>query len=131
MQKNAPILFYDGHCNLCHSVVRFVVKRDVKKIFLLASLQSETAKQWLPKEVRSLDTVVLLEDKKVYMKSKAALRVLKKFGLPWSVLGVFGLLPQLLTDKAYDAIARRRYRVWGKRDVCELPDVADQSRFLP
>jgi len=40
-------------------------------------------------------------------------------------------LPQLLTDKAYDAIARRRYRVWGKRDVCELPDVADQSRFLP
>jgi len=32
MQENAPILFYDGHCNLCHKIVRFIVKHDKKKV---------------------------------------------------------------------------------------------------
>ncbi|MFM7764236.1 MAG: thiol-disulfide oxidoreductase DCC family protein, partial [Sphingomonadales bacterium] len=128
MQENAPILFYDGHCNLCHKVVRFVVKRDKKKIFLLAPLQGETAVQQLSEEVRSVDSVVLLAGNEVYLKSRAAFSVLKLLGLPWSVLNVFSILPMSLTDKIYDAIARRRYRIWGRRDVCELPDVADQSR---
>ncbi|MBM3920588.1 MAG: DUF393 domain-containing protein [Sphingomonadales bacterium] len=131
MQENAPILFYDGHCNLCHKVVRFVVKRDKKKIFLLAPLQGETAVQQLSEEVRSVDSVVLLAGNEVYLKSRAAFSVLKLLGLPWSVLNVFSILPMSLTDKIYDAIARRRYRIWGRRDVCELPDVSDQSRFLP
>lgn len=131
MQENAPILFYDGHCNLCHKVVRFVVKRDKKKIFLLAPLQGETAVQQLSEEVRSVDSVVLLAGNEVYLKSRAAFSVLKLLGLPWSVLNVFSILPMSLTDKIYDAIARRRHRIWGRRDVCELPDVSDQSRFLP
>jgi len=131
MQENAPILFYDGHCNLCHKVVRFVVKRDKKKIFLLAPLQGETAVQQLSEAVRSVDSVVLLAGNEVYLKSRAAFSVLKLLGLPWSVLNVFSILPMSLTDKIYDAIARRRYRIWGRRDVCELPDVLDQSRFLP
>jgi predicted DCC family thiol-disulfide oxidoreductase YuxK len=131
MLENAPILFYDGQCNLCHRVVRFVVKRDKNKIFLLTPLQGETARQKLTVDVLNSDTVVLLEGNNVFIKSKAAFKVMKHLGFPWSILSLFGVLPKVLTDKVYDAIARRRYRIWGRRVVCELPDVKDQSRFLP
>jgi len=131
MQENAPILFYDGHCNLCHKVVRFIVRHDKKRLFFFAPLQGNTAAQRLSQEVLNADTVVLLEGGAVYLKSKAAFRVLKRLGFPASLWSVFGYLPGLLTDLGYDFIAKRRYRLWGKRDFCDIPDVADQSRFLP
>lgn len=131
MKQDAPILFYDGHCNLCHKVVRYVVKRDKNRIFLLAPLQGETAAQRLSQEVLNADTVVLLEGGVEYLKSKAAFRMLKRLGFPASLWSVFSFLPRVITDLGYDCIANSRYRIWGKRDVCELPDVADQSRFLP
>lgn len=131
MQENAPILFYDGHCNLCHKVVRFIVRHDKKRLFFLAPLQGETAARHLPKEWLQVDTVVLLEGKKIYVRSKAALRVLKMLEFPYSAWSVLGLLPTFITDWGYNRIAKHRYRWWGRREVCELPDTKDPSRFLP
>ena len=45
--ENQSIILYDGVCNLCNHSVRFVIKRDVKHIFKLASLQSEFGKKIL------------------------------------------------------------------------------------
>jgi predicted DCC family thiol-disulfide oxidoreductase YuxK len=131
MQENAPILFYDGHCNLCHKVVRFIVRRDKKRLFYLAPLQGETAAKCLPRHWLNVDTVILLEGKNIYVRSKAAFRVLKVLGFPYSVWSVLGLLPTLVTDWGYNRIAKHRYRWWGRREVCEWPDLQDQSRFLP
>jgi len=131
MQENAPILFYDGHCNLCHKVVRFIVRRDKKRLFYLAPLQGETAAKCLPRHWLNVDTVILLEGKNIYVRSKAAFRVLKMLGFPYSVWSVLGLLPAFVTDWGYNLIAKHRYRWWGRREVCEWPDLQDQSRFLP
>lgn len=131
MEENHPILFYDGHCNLCHYVVRFVSQRDKNKRFFFAPLQGDTAAARLSKEILNVDTVVLLEGNKVYIKSKAAFRVLRLLGFPWNLLCVFNVFPQKLTDWGYDAIARRRNRIWGRREVCEMPILVDPFRFLP
>ena len=131
MEENHPILFYDGHCNLCHYAVRFVSQRDKKKCFFFAPLQGDTAAGRLSQEILNVDTVVLLEGNKVYIKSKAAFRVLRLLGFPWNLLCVFNVFPQKLTDWGYDAIARRRNRIWGRREVCEMPVLADPIRFLP
>ena len=131
MEENHPILFYDGHCNLCHYVVRFVSQRDKNKRFFFAPLQGDTAAARLSKEILNVDTVVLLEGNKVYIKSKAAFRVLRLLGFPWNLLCVFNVFPQKLTDWGYDAIARRRNRIWGRREVCEMPVLVDPIRFLP
>lgn len=131
MEENHPILFYDGHCNLCHYAVRFVSKRDKKKRFFFAPLQGDTAAARLSKEILNVDTVVLLEGNNLYIKSKAAFRVLRLLGFPWNLLCVFNVFPQKLTDWGYDAIARRRNRIWGRRKVCEMPVLVDPIRFLP
>ncbi|MFP3888444.1 DCC1-like thiol-disulfide oxidoreductase family protein, partial [Priestia filamentosa] len=36
------IILFDGVCNMCNSLVQFVIKRDPKGIFKFASLQSNT-----------------------------------------------------------------------------------------
>ncbi|GAA3402918.1 thiol-disulfide oxidoreductase DCC family protein [Paenibacillus hodogayensis] len=35
------IILFDGECNLCHAVVRFVISRDPKRRFRFAALDSE------------------------------------------------------------------------------------------
>jgi predicted DCC family thiol-disulfide oxidoreductase YuxK len=130
MEENHPILFYDGHCNLCHFAVRFVSKRDRKRLFYFAPLQGDTAATRLSQEILNVDTVVLLEGNKVYIKSKAAFRVLRLLGFPWNLLCVLNVFPLKLTDVWYDAIARRRNRIWGRREVCEISDSTHPANFF-
>jgi predicted DCC family thiol-disulfide oxidoreductase YuxK len=40
-------------------------------------------------------------------------------------------LPAFLLDLGYRVIARVRYRIWGRVDVCDLPSPENRVRFLP
>lgn len=130
MEENHPILFYDGHCNLCHFAVRFVSKRDRKRLFYFAPLQGETAAARLSQEIMNVDTVVLLDKDEVYIKSKAVFRVLKLLGFPWSLWCVLGILPTVVTDCFYNGIASIRYRLWGRRETCDLIEESREARYM-
>jgi predicted DCC family thiol-disulfide oxidoreductase YuxK len=43
---------------------------------------------------------------------------------------VLGWIPDLLSDPAYKLIARWRYRIWGRLEICPLPAPEDRARFL-
>ncbi|MBI5326464.1 MAG: DUF393 domain-containing protein, partial [Ignavibacteriae bacterium] len=45
--SNKPIILFDGICNLCNSVVKYVIKNDKNKVFLFCSLQSDKARDIL------------------------------------------------------------------------------------
>ena len=130
---NNPVIFFDGVCNLCNSSVQFVIKRDPKANFRFASLQSDLAKQLLPKglsEDDNLQSIVMLSGDTVYTKSTAALRVAKKLSGLWPVLYLFMLIPKFLRDAVYDFIARNRYKWFGKKDECMIPTPEMKERFL-
>jgi predicted DCC family thiol-disulfide oxidoreductase YuxK len=40
------------------------------------------------------------------------------------------LLPTSMRDVLYGVIARLRYRVFGRVDVCRMPTSAERARFL-
>jgi len=63
-------------------------------------------------------------------RSRAALFVLGALGWPWKVATLFGLLPTALLDRAYDVVARNRYRVFGRRAQCLMPRPEWQDRFI-
>lgn len=128
------ILLFDGVCNLCNGIVRFVLKRDPSARFLFASLQSESGRERLARFGLSgtdFDTVILIEDGNWYGKSSAALRTLRLLGWPWKALYAFMLVPRPIRDAVYDLVARNRYRVFGKRESCMLPTPELRARFLP
>ena len=125
-----PVILFDGVCNLCESSVEFVVKRDKRKRFRFAPLQSPLAENLLDVRRNEADSVVLIQDGRAYYKSTAALLIAKRLDGIWPVFSIFLAVPERLRDAVYDFIGSRRYRVFGKRRDCWIPlgDTAD--RFL-
>ena len=125
------IIFFDGVCPLCNRFVDFVIQRDQRKLFLFSSLQSEHAKASLPSTYQSLDTIILKENDEYFVKSKAVLRVLFQLGPGWNVFAVFAsIIPTLIRDLIYQAVAKNRYQIWGKNDFCRIPSNDEKTRFI-
>ncbi len=127
------IVFFDGVCNLCNNSVQFIIEHDPRKQFHFASLQSLTGREFLERHNlsgRPLDTVYLVQNERVFSRSNAALRIVAKLSWPWPLLRFLAFIPRPLRDFVYNGVARNRYRLFGKRDVCLLPSPALVDRFL-
>lgn len=134
-----PIILYDGVCALCNGLVRFVLKGDRADRFRFASLQSQLAHEILSRHglnPDALDTFyVVLENgqpgERVLSRSDATMGVLSQLnGWPEGVAAVMKMVPRFLRDFVYNLVARSRYRVFGKYDVCPLPAPGDRHKFL-
>ena len=133
MADTHPVLLFDGVCNLCHGVVRFVLDHDREARFRFAPLQSEVGRALLTRfalDPNALDTFVLVDATGAHTRSDAALRVARALGPPWSWVFALNAIPRPLRDAAYDFIARHRYRWFGKKDACPLPRPEWCGRFL-
>ncbi|MCC5920834.1 MAG: thiol-disulfide oxidoreductase DCC family protein [Cyclobacteriaceae bacterium] len=131
--RSKPILLFDGICNLCNGAVDFIIKRDPKNHFLLASLQSRKGQALLDHfqlEKKEFSSLVLIEGEKVYLKSTAALRAAKKLNGLWPATYIFIIVPSFIRDVVYDIIARNRYHWFGKSKSCRLPTAEEKTRFL-
>lgn len=128
----AAVIIFDGVCNLCNWFVRLVIKRDRAAYFHFSPLQSDFARNKLKDyhPGRLGDSVVLLEHGLVYVKSAAVTRILSKLsGLRW--LGrLYRIFSPAARDRIYDFIARNRYRWFGKKAACPVPDAEIQKRFI-
>ncbi len=131
--SSRPLLLFDGVCNLCHSSVRWVLARDKRARFDFASLQSKVAREQLAKRWpagKEPDSMVLVLEGKLLARSAAAIGIFRQLGLPWSLGAVFLVVPPFLRDGVYSWVARNRYRWFGKREVCSLPNPEMMERFL-
>ena len=77
-----------------------------------------------------MDTILLVEDGKIYAKSEAALRILRQLGEIGRLSPVLRVIPRRIRDGIYDFIARNRYGWFGRRDQCMIPTDDIRSRFL-
>ena len=131
-QKNPqPILFFDGVCGLCSHVVDFVFTEDTAGVYKVAALQGHTAKDKLPAELRSnLNTVIVLDSEKLYVRSEAVLNLLYDIGGIWRLFFIFRILPRPFCDLFYKLVARFRYKIFGQKETCRLPMANEKSKFL-
>ena len=126
-----PIILFDDVCVLCNRLVRFVVRVDKQKTFFFAPLDARVAREYLSGRAVGLDSIVLVMDGKVLVRSEAIFGILAKLGWPWKLLLAFRLAPQPVTDGLYDFIARNRYRWFGRYRDCPVPSSEIRERILP
>lgn len=129
MNTSSPIVFFDGECALCTGVVQFILKRDKKKRFRFASLQGYAGRNLFLSN-NPVDSVVLKIDEQLYTKSAAALKICKLLGNGWQLLYIFRWIPKTFRDHLYDIISKNRYRWFGKRETCWVPDEKWTDRFI-
>ncbi len=148
-----PILLYDGVCGLCNRLVQFVLRRDPGGAFRFASLQSPLAGGILARhgaDAADLDTVYVVvdcdqPDEQLLPRSDAVIFILGHLGgaaVPtpatptsgssfWRAAGLLlQLVPRLVRDWGYRAVARTRYRIFGRYDACPMPSEDTRWRFL-
>ena len=125
------VVLFDGVCNLCNSSVQWLIRHDKNQIFRFASLQSDYAAEHLKNsEYQFIDSIILLDNNRIYSKSSAVLRILKRLRLPYNLLWVFIIVPPFVRNFVYDVVARNRYNWFGKRETCMMPSDELKARFF-
>jgi predicted DCC family thiol-disulfide oxidoreductase YuxK len=129
----APVMLFDGVCNVCNAAVQFVLSHERAPEYQFASLQSELGKRMLDERglTHDLDTVVVVDGERIFTRSSAAVHVLRSMRGAWPVLAaLLWIVPKPLRDLGYDVFAHFRYRFFGKRDSCMIPTPELRSRFV-
>lgn len=129
MKNSTPIIYFDGECALCIGVVQFILKSDKKNKFRFASLQGNAGRNLVLSEEQK-DSFVLTIDDHIYVRSTAALKMFRHLGNGWQLLYPLIIIPKFLRDAVYDLIAKNRYKWFGKRDSCWMPDPKWTDKFL-
>jgi len=129
----SAVILFDGVCNFCNGAVNFIIERDKTGYFKFAPLQSEIGEKLLAEngiDKIETDSVVLVEDGKVYTHSTAALRIARQLDGAWKFSYGFVIVPRFVRNFFYRMFAKYRYKMFGKQDACMLPTPEIRQRFL-
>jgi len=132
IEEHPYIVLFDGECNLCDSLVQFTIKRDRRGELRYAALQSETGQRLIQHyglTDSAGDTFIFIARGRAYVRSTAALRLLRHLSGGWPVLSLFVIIPAFLRDPLYRYVAKNRYRWFGKKQHCMLMKPEYRERF--
>jgi predicted DCC family thiol-disulfide oxidoreductase YuxK len=134
LPEGKKIIIFDGVCNLCNSSINYIIDNDKNDIFRFVSLQSDLGialQNYLGIEIDNIDSIILYNPNEAYyLRSTAALKIMKEFSGLWKLSTIAFLLPRIFRDKIYDFIASNRYKWFGKEDNCRIITPELKSKFL-
>lgn len=127
------VIVFDGYCVMCSGFMRFVLRKDRKNHFRFVPAQSPLgAALYVHYGLKAgdYDSVLLIENGDVRVKWDASLGVFEGLGWPWKLAAIGRILPKFVANPLYDSIARNRFKIFGRREVCMIPTKEEQERFL-
>lgn len=123
----------DATCGLCARGATWIARNVHQNMFRIIPMQSQLGGALMrhfdmdPEDPLSW---LYLQNGLGYSSLDAVVEVGKTLGGRWWALTVFQMFPAGLRDAAYRVVARNRYRLMGRTDLCALPDPDVQSRLL-
>lgn len=131
------VIFYDGGCALCHGMVKLLLRADADgERFSYAPLDGALFRGLIDATARAslADSVVVrTADGAVLERSAAALWIAARLGGLYRAASVFAsALPRAWRDRAYDALAGARFRIFGRTsgdDACPVLAPELRARF--
>lgn len=130
-----PLILYDGACGLCQDALAFV-RSHAGEAFRYLPLDGGEAQRALAERGLSADgadTMFVLagagdREASALRKSAAVLFVAGRLGWPWKALALVAWLPLRWRDRAYDWVARNRYRLADRCPACAWAGPASRKR---
>lgn len=127
------VVAFDGECLMCSRSIRWLAASDAADRLRFTRLQSPRGRE-MEKQAGTGDlmTALVAADGRIYSRSDAVLRICKALGWRFRVISWIGrtFIPRRFRDAAYDFIAARRHRWFGKGDACAMPSEALRGRLL-
>jgi len=126
------LLVFDGVCRLCSGWARFVLRYDHERRLTLTTVQSDTGQKILTElglDKIAPESIVFIENGTAHFESDAIFRIVGHLAPAWRVLLILRVIPLSWRDWVYLKIARNRYRLFGKRNICFIPTPEYSARF--
>lgn len=127
-----PIVFYDGECGLCSSLVRWLLRADSRRLLKYSPIASELYRALVNDP--AIDSMVYAQTKdgtnyRTWFYSDALIQIGFALGGVY-ILGGLGLsiLPRPVRDWIYRAVARHRNQIAASE--CLVPTADTRSLFL-
>lgn len=132
LEPKAPILLFDGECNLCNHSVQWILLNEQIPAIHFCSMQSASGTKLLNDYgFKAMpETLVLIENETVFIQSDAVLKIAKKLNWKFKWLSWFVFIPKSWRDGVYNFVARNRIRWFGKNESCFLMKPEWKGRFI-
>ena len=127
------LIVFDGECVFCTGFFHFMLRHDCDHRFHYATAQSPLGQELytsLGLASDDFETNLVVVDGVIYQRLDAFAAAMAELRLPWRALALCRQMPRGLKDAIYKPIARNRYRIWGRRATCLIPDAQTRTRFL-
>jgi len=126
------IILFDGTCAFCEGWVKFFAARD-NGYFRFGASQNPEGQALLAQHGTSREaarSIILIEDGQVFLRSTAALRIMKRLNAPYRWVAVLLWVPLPIRDAVYKVIAAVRHSLAGESNACEIPPPEIRSRLI-
>ena len=123
----------DATCGLCAKMATRVAHNDRAQRYQILPIQSEQGQaiaRHFGIDPNDPSSWILLTQDKARFGIKAFIEVGKDFGGIWSLFRILEILPSSWQQALYRTIATNRYRLFGRTDLCTLPDREVQWRLV-
>ncbi len=120
----ARIIVFDGICHVCTGGVRLLRRLRVEPAFQLIPMQSAAGKALLVEygiDPEDPMTFLVLDQGQRFIESDASIHVISAAGGLWRMIHIVRVVPRRWRDALYRLLARNRYRWFGRRSACYLP----------
>ncbi len=128
-----PRTVMDAQCGLCSRGARWIARTDRRGEFRIIPMQTPLGAALFTHYGLDPDdplSWLYLDAGGAYTSLDAIIRVGGRLGGVSRLLAVFNLLPRGVQDRLYGLVARNRYRLTRRTDLCALPDPHIQARLI-
>ena len=128
-----PLAIMDGECALCTVGARLIARFDRTGDIKICPVKSPLGREILTEhglDPEDADTWLYLDNGRAYTSLDAVIAIGRRVGGPGWLLQVFRPLPQGAKNWLYRRIARNRYALFGRTDMCAVPDPALRERLI-
>ncbi|WP_420860953.1 thiol-disulfide oxidoreductase DCC family protein [Algirhabdus cladophorae] len=128
-----PIAFMDADCALCSHGARMIHWLDRQDAFRICPVQTQLGHAILHHYNMSAEdpeSWLILDQGRMYSDLDALAYLGRRTGGWGHFLRIVLIFPKPLRDWMYTRVARNRYALFGRGDMCALPDPAFQRRLM-
>jgi predicted DCC family thiol-disulfide oxidoreductase YuxK len=128
-----PIVFMDGECTLYTGAARVIARLDKRGEFRICPIQSDLGQAILRHyglDDGNPDSWIYLADGNAFASLDAVIEAGTRLGGLGRLLLALMALPRPVRDRLYRWIARNRYAIFGRTQMCAMPDAALKRRLL-
>jgi predicted DCC family thiol-disulfide oxidoreductase YuxK len=128
-----PVTVVDGDCALCTIGARLIARFDRSAEFRICPIQTELGSALLRHyglDASDPESWLYIVDGNAFTSLDGIIRAGARVGGAGWLLQPLRLIPRSAQDWLYQKIARNRYRVFGRKDMCAMPDPALRARLI-